>query len=423
MEHSKHRKFDMEKTVENETWDTNGDSYGRCDVVYFLIYMNDKILLSEKKVDDNIYKDLDVVKALSVTNVQRRMRRTKAIDEPERKKDDKKKIMDKSGKGKKKVEDDDEDFVVEEQKDGGIEKEEPEKKFKLLKAKTTVQPVYDATNSLSLERKSKIREMGCGNMLEFPFDKIHGNLPYIRNPNGKNPLDSDVPREYADEFLKTLDMHRREFRLVEVIEDNDEAVTSGASHRIDDGGDGGKKAGDKGDGEDDDIEMNMGDALDMDVGNESNGGDNNVEGDKENEQVKTSEQAEAEMKAAKEKSEKEAAKTESAEKKKKVEKERKTKEAKQALDLIKEKEEKAKKEKEEKENAKKESVEVVFDAGKGTIAKRKEMQSLAPGLMIQKQIIETFVTVLNYEDRIKIGGNDMRRHYIPINALVSLFQF
>ncbi|GKE47371.1 hypothetical protein Tco_1478629 [Tanacetum coccineum] len=60
--------------------------------------------------------------------------------------------------------------------------------------------------------------------------------------------------------------------------------------------------------------------------------------------------------------------------------------------------------------------EVVFDAGKGTIAKRKEMQSLAPGLMIQKQIIETFVTVLNYEDRIKIGGNDIRRHYFPTNA-------
>ncbi|GKB32296.1 hypothetical protein Tco_0871697 [Tanacetum coccineum] len=153
------------------------------------------------------------------------MRRTKAIDEPERKKDDKKKIMDKSvnkkervenqnkkqkknlvkGKWKKKVEDDDEDFVVEEQKDGGIEKEQPEKKFKLLKAKTTVQPLYDATNSLSLERKSKRREIGCGSMLEFPFDKIHGNLPY------QHAFDRE-----------TLEMHAIQFGLGEVIKDSDE---------------------------------------------------------------------------------------------------------------------------------------------------------------------------------------------------------
>ncbi|GJS22675.1 peptidase C48, SUMO/sentrin/Ubl1 [Tanacetum coccineum] len=48
--------------------------------------------------------------------------------------------------------------------------------------------------------------------------------------------------------------------------------------------------------------------------------------------------------------------------------------------------------------------EVVFDDGKGTIAHRKEMQSLAPGIEIEKQIIDTFVTVLNYEERIRIDG-------------------
>ncbi|GJU28434.1 peptidase C48, SUMO/sentrin/Ubl1 [Tanacetum coccineum] len=42
--------------------------------------------------------------------------------------------------------------------------------------------------------------------------------------------------------------------------------------------------------------------------------------------------------------------------------------------------------------------EVVFDDGKGTIAHRKEMQSLAPGIEIEKQIIDTFVTLLN-EDK------------------------
>ncbi|GJQ94811.1 hypothetical protein Tco_0005950 [Tanacetum coccineum] len=43
-------------------------------------------------------------------------------------------------------------------------------------------------------------------------------------------------------------------------------------------------------------------------------------------------------------------------------------------------------------------IEVVFDDGKGTIAHRKEMQSLAPGIEIEKHIIDTFVTVLNYEE-------------------------
>nr|GEU91868.1 ulp1 protease family, C-terminal catalytic domain-containing protein [Tanacetum cinerariifolium] len=61
---------------------------------------------------------------------------------------------------------------------------------------------------------------------------------------------------------------------------------------------------------------------------------------------------------------------------------------------------------------------VVFDDGKGTIANIKEMQSLATGVTIQKQIINTFVTVLNYEERIIYGGKDKRRHYFPTDAVL-----
>ncbi|GJW27087.1 uncharacterized mitochondrial protein-like protein [Tanacetum coccineum] len=62
--------------------------------------------------------------------------------------------------------------------------------------------------------------------------------------------------------------------------------------------------------------------------------------------------------------------------------------------------------------------EVVFDDGKGTIAHRKDMQSLAPGIEIEKQIIDTFVTVLNYEERIRTDGKDLRRRYFPTDAVL-----
>nr|GEU71498.1 200 kDa antigen p200 [Tanacetum cinerariifolium] len=74
-------------------------------------------------------------------------------------------------KGKKKVEDDKEDFVVEEQHDEKDDNKHFESKFKSLRARTTVLPLYDATQSLSPERKSKIREMGFASMLDFPFQK------------------------------------------------------------------------------------------------------------------------------------------------------------------------------------------------------------------------------------------------------------
>ncbi|GJR55515.1 peptidase C48, SUMO/sentrin/Ubl1 [Tanacetum coccineum] len=62
--------------------------------------------------------------------------------------------------------------------------------------------------------------------------------------------------------------------------------------------------------------------------------------------------------------------------------------------------------------------EVVFDDGKGIVAHKKGMQSLTPGIMIQKEVIDTFVTLLNYEERIRTAGKDMRRHYFPTNAVI-----
>nr|GEX36820.1 200 kDa antigen p200 [Tanacetum cinerariifolium]GEX36821.1 200 kDa antigen p200 [Tanacetum cinerariifolium] len=83
-------------------------------------------------------------------------------------------------KGKKKVEDDDDDdCVVKEQHDEEDDNKNFESKFKSLRERTTVLPLYDATQSLSPKRKSKIKEMGFASMLDFPFQKIPGKLLYF----------------------------------------------------------------------------------------------------------------------------------------------------------------------------------------------------------------------------------------------------
>ncbi|GJU39469.1 peptidase C48, SUMO/sentrin/Ubl1 [Tanacetum coccineum] len=79
---------------------------------------------------------------------------------------------------------------------------------------------------------------------------------------------------------------------------------------------------------------------------------------------------------------------------------------------------KAAAEKKEHSECKQLQRQLVFDDGKGTIAHRKEMQSLALGIEIEKQIIDTFVTVLNYEERIRTDEKDLRRHYFPTNAVL-----
>ncbi|GJU14496.1 hypothetical protein Tco_1142462 [Tanacetum coccineum] len=90
---------------------------------------------------------------------------------------------------KQELEKKDKDAVKKRKRD---EKTEFEKQFKSLRAKTTVKPLYDATKSLLPEIKRKIREMGFGCMLDFPFQKIPG----------KKKLESDSSREYDDKFLK-----------------------------------------------------------------------------------------------------------------------------------------------------------------------------------------------------------------------------
>ncbi|GJU70313.1 hypothetical protein Tco_1256572 [Tanacetum coccineum] len=159
------------------------------------------------------------------------VKKRKRVEKPKKEKAVKKKKRN----GKKNVEDDDEDFVVDDQQDEGDDKKKVEKKFKPLREKTTIKPLDDATKLLSPDRKSKIREIGFGCMLDFPFQKILRKLTYfvLKNletekmevkllggskikitpkkiwevlgiPMGKNKLECDSPREYDDEFLKAF---------------------------------------------------------------------------------------------------------------------------------------------------------------------------------------------------------------------------
>nr|GEW59034.1 peptidase C48, SUMO/sentrin/Ubl1 [Tanacetum cinerariifolium] len=478
-------------------------------------------------------------------------------------------------KGKKKVKDDDEDFVVEEQHDEEDDNKNFESKFKSLRARTTVLPLYDATQSLSPERKSKIREMGFASMLDLPFQKIPGKLPYfvLKNLNTKKwkfhcqliylhytkcngmvtiPRKWPAIRNWTSKDATDRDifeMCQGRFRLVDVIKENEEteneskvekrklkeanlnrdenkAGTSGARHRNDNDDvdyDGHcNDEDDVGHANHGDVHANGNDVVDFEEENEANEmgvdakklvkedakekGANEATKKKEEakklaaekkekekakklEAAKKKEAAEKSAKKAAEKTTKEAkekAKKEGAEKaeREKIEATKKNKQAAQ-----KEKKEKAEKEADEKKKAemqkaaaeKKEQAEmqapaeaklkdkmqkdaeekrqsplkkkkkinpnrllkkrlqqfqkvlkaqkcnkdvwkrarndVVFDDGKGTIAHRKEMQSLAPDIEIEKQIIDTLVMVLNYEERIRTDGKDLRRRYFPTDTV------
>ncbi|GJT83305.1 hypothetical protein Tco_1057647 [Tanacetum coccineum] len=120
------------------------------------------------------------------------LKKRKRVEKPKNKEEERKK-MDK--KGKKKVKDDDEDYDIEEPQDKSVKKKKIERQFKSLRAKTTVKPLYEATKTLTPERKTKIREMGFGTLLDFPFEKIPGKLPYfvVKNLDTKKN-ESDVPK-------------------------------------------------------------------------------------------------------------------------------------------------------------------------------------------------------------------------------------
>nr|GFA44500.1 hypothetical protein [Tanacetum cinerariifolium] len=104
-----------------------------------------------------------------------------------------------------------------------------------------------------------------------------------------------------------------------------------------------------------------------------------------------------------------------------AQKEKKEKAEKEAAEKKKAKMQKASAEKKEQAEmqAAAEANEVVFDDGKRTIAHRKEMQSLAPGIEIEKQIIDTLVMVLNYEERIRTNGKDLGRRYFLTDAVAN----
>ncbi|GJW65372.1 hypothetical protein Tco_0117256, partial [Tanacetum coccineum] len=138
-------------------------------------------------------------------------------------------------KGKKKVENDDEDFVLEDQHDEEDDNKDFESKFKSLRARTTVLPLYDATQSLSPERKSKITS--AGPLIIFIWDHINTSKigwddrtvqnwyygpntvlmtiqrkwPAIRNWTSKDATDREI-----------YEMSQGKFGLVDVIEETEE---------------------------------------------------------------------------------------------------------------------------------------------------------------------------------------------------------
>ncbi|GKC65877.1 200 kDa antigen p200 [Tanacetum coccineum] len=461
------------------------------------------------KIKDKIGKNSET-KVARVQKKEKEQVNKRKRDEKAKKEEQVKKKMVKL-KGKK-VEDDDEDFVVEEQHDEEDDNKNFELKFKSLRARTTVLPLYDATEYLSPERKSKIREMGFASMLDFPFQKIPGKLPYFCwvSQWGKK-LESDSPRDFNDEFLTafkkqfegkkyptTTDLSKliqrttnidfmfqinylmlfancmincdntsrlkyyviKNIKSSDIISDFDwcsfiwdhiktskigwddrtlqnwyygpntvlmliylhytkcdgmvtitrkwPAIRNWTS----------KDANDR-----EIIEMSQGKFGLVDVIEEIE----ETENESEVEKRKLKEAAEKEKK---EKAEKEAAENKKAEMRKAAAEKKEqaeiqaAAEAKLKYKMQKDAEEKKQSPSKKKKNNKSEPTaekgdisEVVFDDGKGTIAHRKEMQSLAPGTETEKQIIDTLVTVLNYEERIRTVGKDLRRRYFPTDAV------
>ncbi|GJU74576.1 hypothetical protein Tco_1265981 [Tanacetum coccineum] len=158
--------------------------------------------------------------------VKEPVKKRKRVEKPKKEAEKSKKMVKKKGKKKLKDEDEDEDYDIAERK------KDIEKKFKSLRARATVKPLYLATKSLTLERKTIIRQMGFGSMLDFQFDKIPSKIPYfvLKNlntktmevsfpsgsklkitprkiwevlgiPMGKNKLESDSPRDDQDQFI------------------------------------------------------------------------------------------------------------------------------------------------------------------------------------------------------------------------------
>jgi len=149
----------------------------------------------KKKVEKEKKMKVETVtgKRKRVVKEKKKVEKKKKVAEDDM--DDEEAIVEKKkDKGKKNVEEEDtsdEDFVVEVKKDEKkgkkkMEEEEDEddaegteKRFKSLRAKTTVKPFYAATKKLSPERKQRVREMGFGSLLGFPYNMIPTKLPYF----------------------------------------------------------------------------------------------------------------------------------------------------------------------------------------------------------------------------------------------------
>ncbi|GJU59336.1 hypothetical protein Tco_1237102 [Tanacetum coccineum] len=83
----------------------------------------------------------------------------------------------------------------------------------------------------------------------------------------------------------------------------------------------------------------------------------------------------------------------------------------------KEKKEKAKKEAAEKKKAEMQKAAEETKEKLNFKQLQRQVEDKCRKMQIEKQIIDTFVTVLNYEERIRTDGKDLRRRYFPTDAV------
>ncbi|PWA42714.1 hypothetical protein CTI12_AA542010 [Artemisia annua] len=127
--------------------------------------------LEEEEAKVNKMKNNNKKKQIDAIVVVEKEKKKKEVENKKRKMVEKEKKVVKRQKGKKNGkgkmgEEEDED-------EGGGEF------FKSLRAKTTVKPFYNAVHSLSPERKQRVREMGFGTLLGFPYIEFPSKLPYF----------------------------------------------------------------------------------------------------------------------------------------------------------------------------------------------------------------------------------------------------
>ena len=143
--------------------------------------------LEEEKAKENKIKNKKKKKQIEAIVVVEKQKTTKEVENKKRKKEVEKEKKVVKRKVKNVLENDEDIVELQLDKQKGKEKMEEEegedggsgKFFKSLRTKTTVKPFYEAIHSLSPERKKRVREMGFGTLLGFPYIKFPTKLPYF----------------------------------------------------------------------------------------------------------------------------------------------------------------------------------------------------------------------------------------------------